>query len=159
MKKLWKDFERLSAECYINMGKGKTDMMQWHQAFDALMGAIEETRSRNPDFAGEFYEVDEQTDFEYGVDDWLLDYLDELGMRNLHEKCCEVCEKVIGLFAWKEQLPEDFVVICNSVGGGLVPIERFDREWRELVGRTCCALAAESSEVWRIFCGLPQRLK
>ena len=109
MKKLWKDFERLSAECYINMGKGKTDMMQWHQAFDALMGAIEETRSRNPDFAGEFYEVDEQTDFEYGVDDWLLDYLDELGMRNLHEKCCEVCEKVIGLFAWKEQLPEDFV--------------------------------------------------
>ena len=57
------------------------------------------------------------------------------------------------------QLPEDFVVICNSVGGGLVPIERFDREWRELVGRTCCALAAESSEVWRIFCGLPQRLK
>lgn len=57
------------------------------------------------------------------------------------------------------QLPEDFVVICNSVGGGLVPVERFDREWRELVGRTCCALAAESSEVWRIFCGLPQRLK
>lgn len=57
------------------------------------------------------------------------------------------------------QLPEDFVVICNSVGGGLVPVERFDREWRELVGRTCCALAAEASQVWRIFCGLPQRLK
>lgn len=57
------------------------------------------------------------------------------------------------------KLPEDFVVICNSVGGGLVPLERFEREWRELVGRTCCALAAEAGQVWRIFCGLPQRLK
>ena len=26
------------------------------------------------------------------------------------------------------KLPEDFVVICNSVGGGLVPLERFERE-------------------------------
>lgn len=114
MKKQWKDFGRLSTDCYINIGMGRTDMTQWHQAFDALVGAIEETRSRNPDFAGEFYEVDEQTDFEYGVDDWLMDYLDELGMRNLHEKCCEVCEKVIGLFAWKEQLPEDFVFEMSS---------------------------------------------
>ena len=71
MKKRWKDFGRLSTDCYINIGK--TDMTQWHQAFDALVSAIEETRSRNPDFAGEFYEVEEQTDFEYGVDDWLMD--------------------------------------------------------------------------------------
>lgn len=57
------------------------------------------------------------------------------------------------------RLPEDAVIICNSVGGGLVPVERFEREWRELVGRTCCSLAAEAGQVWRIFCGLPQRLK
>lgn len=57
------------------------------------------------------------------------------------------------------RLPEDMVIICDSVGGGLVPVERFDRQWRELVGRVCCDLAAEASQVWRIFCGLPQRLK
>lgn len=112
MKKLWKEFGRLSSDCYINIGKA--DMTQWHQAFDTLIRAIEETRSIDPDFAKEFFEVDEQTDFEYGVDDWLLDYLDELGMRKLNEKCCEVCEKVIGLFAWKEQSPEDFVFEMSS---------------------------------------------
>lgn len=56
-------------------------------------------------------------------------------------------------------LPAETVLIFASVGGGLVPVERFEREWRELVGRTCCQLAAEATEVWRIFCGLPQRLK
>ncbi len=56
-------------------------------------------------------------------------------------------------------LPENMVIICDSVGGGLVPVESFDRQWRELVGRVCCDLAAEASQVWRIFCGLPQRLK
>ena len=57
------------------------------------------------------------------------------------------------------QLPAETVIICASVGGGLVPVDRFEREWRELVGRTCCQLAAEATEVWRVFCGLPQRLK
>lgn len=56
-------------------------------------------------------------------------------------------------------LPPDFIVICDEVGLGLVPIERAGREYRELVGRVCCKLAAEASAVWRIFCGIGQQLK
>ena len=56
-------------------------------------------------------------------------------------------------------LPKDFVVICDEVGLGLVPQQHEDREYRELVGRVCCALAAEAQEVWRVFCGIGQRLK
>jgi hypothetical protein len=67
--------------------------------------------------------------------------------------------EIADLVAELERLPEDFVVICDEIGAGLVPLERFEREWRDLVGRTCCKLAERSDEVWRIFCGLPQRIK
>lgn len=56
-------------------------------------------------------------------------------------------------------LPEDFVVICKEIGLGLVPVEQAGREYRETVGRACCDLAAASSEVWRVFCGLGQQIK
>lgn len=63
--------------------------------------------------------------------------------------------------AWLDALAArpGFVVLCDEVGAGLVPIERAEREHRELVGRSCCALAAQAEGVWRVFCGLPQRLK
>jgi hypothetical protein len=67
--------------------------------------------------------------------------------------------EIAALAADLECLPENFVVICDEIGAGLVPLERFEREWRDLVGRTCCKLAVQSAEVWRIFCGLPQRIK
>ncbi len=52
-----------------------------------------------------------------------------------------------------------FVVLCDEIGAGLVPIDRAGREHRELVGRSCCALAAQAEGVWRVFCGIAQRLK
>ncbi len=51
------------------------------------------------------------------------------------------------------------VVICDEVGYGVVPMERFEREWRENVGRICCVLAEKSDVVVRIFCGIPMVLK
>ena len=51
------------------------------------------------------------------------------------------------------------VYLCAEVGCGVVPVDRFQREWREAVGRVCCALAREADRVERIFCGLPMTLK
>lgn len=65
-------------------------------------------------------------------------------------------EKLLaGLFA----LPADFAIICDEVGLGLVPVERAGREYRDLVGHTCCRLAGASAQVWRVFCGIGQRIK
>lgn len=50
-------------------------------------------------------------------------------------------------------------IICDEVGCGVVPMEKFDRLWREAVGRTCCALAKDADKVVRLFCGLPTILK
>ena len=33
------------------------------------------------------------------------------------------------------------------------------RAWREACGRMNSYLASQADEVWRLFCGIPQRLK
>ncbi len=66
-----------------------------------------------------------------------------------------------GWAAWLEHLAArpGFVVICDEVGAGLVPIDRAGREQRELTGRACCRLAAQAEGVWRVFCGIAQQIK
>lgn len=56
-------------------------------------------------------------------------------------------------------LREDAVVICQDIFCGVVPLDREERLWRELAGRTLTMLAARAETVTRIFCGLPQSLK
>lgn len=51
------------------------------------------------------------------------------------------------------------VYVCTEVGCGVVPVDRFQREWREAVGRVCCALAREARQVDRVWCGLSMKLK
>ena len=51
------------------------------------------------------------------------------------------------------------VIISDEVGCGVVPVDRFEREWRETVGRICCLLAKDAEQVVRLFCGVPMVLK
>lgn len=51
------------------------------------------------------------------------------------------------------------IVTCDEVGCGVVPLDRADRDWREAVGRLCCALAERADLVVLVTCGLPQVLK
>ena len=50
-------------------------------------------------------------------------------------------------------------ILCDEVGCGVVPLDRSDRDWRERVGRTCCALAERADLVVRLYCGIPTILK
>lgn len=64
----------------------------------------------------------------------------------------------------KTQLPNasDFVdktVVCQEVGGGVVPIDAFEREWREYTGRLCCDIAAQADRVYRVYCGIATCIK
>ena len=51
------------------------------------------------------------------------------------------------------------VVVCREVGCGVIPMDAQERNWREAVGRLCCALAAQAEAVYRVTCGLGMRLK
>lgn len=53
----------------------------------------------------------------------------------------------------------DFCFISDEVGNGIVPLEPFEREYRERLGRILCLLAQRSTRMERILCGMGQRLK
>ena len=51
------------------------------------------------------------------------------------------------------------IIIARDISQGIVPVEPEFRAWREAAGRAMMYLAKESSEVYRIFCGLAHKLK
>ena len=51
------------------------------------------------------------------------------------------------------------ILVTDEIGYGIVPVDPFEREYREETGRICCLLAEKSEEVWRVCCGLGTRLK
>lgn len=54
---------------------------------------------------------------------------------------------------------QNTIFICQDIFCGIVPMERQQRLWRDATGKVCQYLAAESEEVYRVYCGLEQRLK
>lgn len=53
----------------------------------------------------------------------------------------------------------DIVLVSQEVGYGVVPMDAFDRKYREAVGRVCTSLAAKSSRVVRVICGIGTVIK
>lgn len=51
------------------------------------------------------------------------------------------------------------LLISDEIGYGLVPIDDFEREYREFHGRVMTELAEQADCVERIVCGIPQRIK
>ena len=53
----------------------------------------------------------------------------------------------------------DLILVSDEVGYGVVPIDAFDRAYREAVGRICTKLAAYSHRVTRVACGIGTVIK
>lgn len=51
------------------------------------------------------------------------------------------------------------IITVNELGCGIVPMEAFERKWRETTGRLCCFLAERAEEVYRVTCGIAVRIK
>lgn len=66
---------------------------------------------------------------------------------------------VAGLAKKLAERNPDIILVCDEVGYGVVPVDAFDREYRETVGRVCTKLAAESKRVVRIVCGIGTVIK
>ena len=58
-----------------------------------------------------------------------------------------------------EGLKSRLILTVQELGCGIVPVDAFDREWREVTGRICCELAKRAQAVYRMTCGIPARLK
>lgn len=46
------------------------------------------------------------------------------------------------------------VIVSDEIGSGLVPVEKFDRDWREWTGRICTELAGYADQVIRVVMGI-----
>ena len=51
------------------------------------------------------------------------------------------------------------VVVCDEIGCGVIPMDRFERDWREQVGRILCEIAKSTPSVERVFCGVASEIK
>ncbi len=59
-----------------------------------------------------------------------------------------------------EKAVNDFdVVISDEIGCGIVPAEKFDRDWREKTGRALCVIAEQAESVYRITSGIALKIK
>ena len=56
-------------------------------------------------------------------------------------------------------LHPDCIIISDEVGNGIVPMDSFEREYRERCGRILVNLATEADEVVRVVCGIGQKIK
>lgn len=53
---------------------------------------------------------------------------------------------------------QDCIIISTEIGCGLVPIDRFERDYREKVGRICCEIARNSNQVYRLQSGIAMKI-
>lgn len=88
----------------------------------------------------------------------------------LHSPCIDQFHEIIRQLLERKEDSEQYVeklirqnpeavVLCDEVGMGIIPLSREERLWREAVGRACCQIAAQASQVIRVVCGLEQQLK
>ena len=53
----------------------------------------------------------------------------------------------------------DIIIITDEIGSGIVPLDKKEREWREVHGRICCQLAGQADAVFRVIAGIGQKIK
>ncbi len=53
----------------------------------------------------------------------------------------------------------EIIIISDEIGNGIVPVDAFERDYREQTGRILIELAKRADEVERIICGIKQRIK
>lgn len=51
------------------------------------------------------------------------------------------------------------VITMAELGCGLIPVDAFERDYRETVGRISCELAKNAVAVYRVCCGIAKQIK
>lgn len=52
-----------------------------------------------------------------------------------------------------------WLIVADEIGNGIIPMDKLERKWREETGRALCKIAKEADEVYRIYCGIPEKIK
>ncbi len=117
--KKWKKFNELTGKCYSNMIGAEKDGSCWVKAFELLKEIVYEERQKNPNFVSQLEMIDEVTDYEYDIQGWLEDCLDELDMRAEYETLLKISDDLLKMFSWPEYTSSDIKFRKSSVLGSL----------------------------------------
>ena len=63
------------------------------------------------------------------------------------------------LRACKDKEGQEKIITADEIGYGIVPLQAFERRYRETEGRFCQKLAARARQVFRIVCGIEMQIK
>ena len=77
------------------------------------------------------------------------------GVKNLLLKNISALE----FFEARIKLLKQCVITGDEISGGIIPIDKFERQWRDETGKIYQFLANEAEIVDRVFAGLAIRLK
>ena len=58
-----------------------------------------------------------------------------------------------------KELFKDKIIISDDISEGIVPLKKEDRTWRESNGKCLQYISKNSSELFRVFCGIPMVIK
>ena len=98
-----------------------------------------------------------------GLHEWIREELERhIASENSYDVLTKMIEeKLSSLIEEKRTGAEKDRVIISSdlIGSGVVPVDSFDRCWREVTGRVLTDIAAGAEEVYRVICGIAQKLK
>lgn len=86
----------------------------------------------------------------------------DTGERDVDTACVDTeCADAVAEHAFTrflEQYP-NWIIISDEVGNGIVPMEKEERAYREVLGRILIEAASKADRVERVICGLGQRIK
>ena len=117
--KKWKRFDALTEKCYSNMVGTEADGGFWQQAFELLKELIREERQKNPGAMSQLEQVDEETDYEYDIQEWIEDCLDEMDMRGELKTLLKMCDELLDMFGWPDYSGSDIRFRKASALGAL----------------------------------------
>ena len=148
--------DRYSGNVYLDQSKGKTMKL--------IIGGYSQGKLA---FAKEKYALSDECIFE-----------DELPSKEEKEKLVSENKTIVihNLHKWiRKRIKEgkraeeeiasfvnsypNVIIICDEIGNGIVPMDPFERVYRERTGRILIDLAKEAEEVWRVVCSLGQKIK
>ena len=104
-----------------------------------------EGRQTNPNYASELEMFEEVMDYEYDIQGWLEDCLDELDMREEHKALLKMCDKLLDMFGWPEYTGSDIKMRKATVMAALGQKEEsaeFCKKWLQKEPENIVAAAA-----------------
>lgn len=96
----WKQFKIFIEKCYGCPAGSEKGKSCWLQAYSLMKEIILEERGKKSGFAPSLEDLDDVTDFEYDIQGWLEDCLDEIDMREDYETLLNLCDDLLSLFQW-----------------------------------------------------------